>query len=75
VSDCEHKHLAEPAPGKTLRVCLDCAHRIIECASCPATVVAGPDVGDSGWLKHEAITPDGIDVLYQCPACQCEETQ
>lgn len=69
---CAHEHLADPAPGKHLRVCLDCAHRVIECSLCSAMLVAGPDVGESGWIR--TVTRDSTDTttVYLCPSCQSD---
>lgn len=65
---CKHGHIAEPAPGKYLRVCLDCCHRLIECSTCDAKLVAGPEVSDSGWVK-EGITGEVNARWTYCPVC------
>lgn len=68
---CAHEHIVSPPPGKHLRICLDCCHRLIECSSCDAKLVARPDIGDSGWRKGGTVqSVRMLDEWFACPACQ-----
>lgn len=71
---CRHEHIVEPPPGKHLRVCLDCCRRLIECSSCDAKLVAGPDVADSGWTKGSSVQGGVVFARWHaCPACQVQQ--
>ena len=66
---CRHEHLAEPPPGKYLRVCLDCLSRVLECTSC-GTIAATPAEAE-GWTKGGTMgggRPATTD-WYRCPRC------
>lgn len=67
---CRHEHLAEPPPGKYLRVCLDCLSRVLECTSCDA-VAATPGEAE-GWTKGGTFRNSDMARLsdwYRCPRC------
>jgi len=67
---CAHENMADPPPGKTLRICLDCVKRIIECSTCSATITAGhPDLEE--WTKGgTAVGHEVVSRWYACPACR-----
>lgn len=65
--DCPHTHVVDPPPGKTLRICLDCAKRLIECSTCSAVTTAGPGINESGWMKAGVMGEP--QVSYFCPDC------
>ncbi len=62
--NCAHANIADPPPGKTLRICLDCCKRLIECSSCDAITTARADISESGWTKFGAT---GLSTQYECP--------
>jgi len=72
VMNCSHQNRVDPPPGKRLRVCLDCLHRIAECNTCDATLVASSDAANSGWRKYWRRDSGGpAEFLgYLCADCQ-----
>jgi hypothetical protein len=67
MSNCHHQNLVDPPHDKRLRVCLDCAKRIIECSLCDNKTVAG-DI--EGWMNHGTISSQGVTQITSCPSCE-----
>lgn len=64
---CQHAHLAEPPPGKHLRVCLDCLSRVLECTSCDAIAATPSETED--WTKGGQRGGAASLDWYRCAKC------